>query len=68
MQVEFDVVGSAYANALVELAQDNNNLEGVHADVDGLQALLKDSSDVQVHLWRLFWKIAQARDLARRCG
>ena len=62
------MVGSAYAIALVELAQDNNNLEGVHADVDGLQALLKDSSGVQVNVWRLFSKIAHASDFRLRFG
>jgi F0F1-type ATP synthase delta subunit len=48
LQVEFDVVGSAYANALVELSQANNDLESVHADVDGLQSLLKDSDEIKV--------------------
>ena len=40
MQAEFDQVGSAYANALVELAQAKNALDAVHADVDALQVSL----------------------------
>lgn len=35
---DFDKVSSAYANALVELAQEKNALDTVHADVDSLQA------------------------------
>ncbi len=35
---DFDKVSSAYANALVDLAQEKNALDTVHADVDSLQA------------------------------
>lgn len=34
---DYDKVSSAYASALVELAQDKNALDTVHADVDSLQ-------------------------------
>ena len=34
---DYDKVSTAYANALVDLAQDKNALDTVHADVDSLQ-------------------------------
>ena len=34
---DYDKVSSAYASALVELAQEKNALDTVHADVDSLQ-------------------------------
>ena len=37
---DYDKVSSAYASALVELAQDKNALDTVHADVDSLQVCL----------------------------
>ena len=36
-------MASAYANALVEVAQSTNSLEAVHSDVDALAQLLKDN-------------------------
>ncbi len=35
------MLGSSYANALVDLASDKNNLEEVHADMDALASILK---------------------------
>jgi F0F1-type ATP synthase delta subunit len=40
-QSENDLLGSSYANALVDLASDKNNLEEVHADMDALASILK---------------------------
>ena len=40
-QSENDLLGSSYANALVDLASDKNNLEEVHADMDALGSILK---------------------------
>ena len=47
MQYQYDAVGAQYAAALVDLAQEKNNLEAVHADVDALSTLLKESPDVK---------------------
>ena len=41
VQSENDLLGSSYANALVDLASDKNNLEEVHADMDALASILK---------------------------
>ena len=41
LQSENDLLGSSYANALVDLASDKNNLEEVHADMDALASILK---------------------------
>ena len=43
-QIEFELVGSSYANALVQVAQANNALEAVHSDVDALASVLKDNA------------------------
>lgn len=42
-QLDYDIVGSSYANALVEVAQQKNCLEAVHADIDALASVMKDS-------------------------
>ncbi|WP_289490237.1 F0F1 ATP synthase subunit delta, partial [Klebsiella pneumoniae] len=41
-KLELEQVASAYANALVEVAQKTSSLEAVHADVDTLASVLKD--------------------------
>ncbi len=43
-------MGAAYANALVDLAQETNTLEAVHADMDAFQSMLKDSPDIMEFL------------------
>lgn len=43
LQLVYDVVGSSYANALVDTAQKNSCLEAVHADVDALASVMKDN-------------------------
>jgi F-type H+-transporting ATPase subunit delta len=50
-KILFDQVGSAYANALVSLAQEKNVLEAVHADIDALQSLFKDNDAVKDFLF-----------------
>ena len=40
------MVGSSYANALVELASEADELEKVHQDIDALASVLADNSDV----------------------
>ena len=41
VQSENDLLGASYAIALVELAQESNTLEAVHADIDALASILK---------------------------
>ncbi|CAD7696258.1 unnamed protein product [Ostreobium quekettii] len=43
-------VGSAYATALVELAQSKDALEAVHADVDALASILKENAAINEFL------------------
>ena len=50
MQADLDNVGSAYARALIEVAQQGNTLEAVHADVDGLSNILRSDSSVTAFL------------------
>ena len=50
MQFQYDAIGAQYAAALVDLAQEKNSLEGVHADVDAIQTLLRESPDVKSFL------------------
>jgi len=47
MKSSLDLVGASYAIALVELAEETNNLEAVHADMDALSSILKDNEDVK---------------------
>ena len=50
LQAEYDQVGQAYAAALVELAQSQNVLDQVHADVDGLQSVFKENAQIKEFL------------------
>ena len=43
-------MGGNYANALVELAQEQNALEAVHSDMDALSAVFLESADVAEYL------------------
>lgn len=49
-QASQDQVGAAYANALVDLAQETSTLEAIHADMDAFQSMLKDSPDIMEFL------------------
>ena len=44
------LVGGNYANALVDLAQEQNALEAVHSDMDALGAVFLESADVADYL------------------
>jgi F-type H+-transporting ATPase subunit delta len=50
MSAEYDQVGQAYAAALVELAQSDNILDQVHADIDGLQSVFKENAQIKEFL------------------
>jgi len=43
----YDVVGTSYANALVDTAQKHSVLEAVHADVDAIASVMKDNQDIK---------------------
>lgn len=65
-QLEFDAVGGAYANALVEIAQENNSLDEVHADVDAIQTLLKENEQVKTFLFNPVMNEQKKRDVVKR--
>lgn len=46
-QAGADVLGASYANALVELASEADELEKVHQDMDALASVLAENSDVR---------------------
>jgi F-type H+-transporting ATPase subunit delta len=50
LQVEYEAVGTAYANALLSTAQSNGSLEAVHADIDAIASVMKDSADIKEFL------------------
>lgn len=41
------MVGASYANALVELASESDELEKVHQDMDALASVLAENADVR---------------------
>ena len=49
-QVEYEAVGTAYANALLSTAQSKGALEAVHADIDAIASVMKDSADIKEFL------------------
>ena len=65
-QLEFDAVGGAYANALVEIAQENNSLDDVHADVDAIQTLLKEDDTVKTFLFNPVMTEEKKRDVVKK--
>ncbi len=65
MQLEFDAVGGAYANALVEIAQENNSLDDVHADVDALQALFSENEQIKNFLFNPVMTPEKKRDVVK---
>eukprot|EP00191_Tetraselmis_sp_GSL018_P005422 CAMPEP_0177599838 /NCGR_PEP_ID=MMETSP0419_2-20121207/13241_1 /TAXON_ID=582737 /ORGANISM="Tetraselmis sp., Strain GSL018" /LENGTH=261 /DNA_ID=CAMNT_0019092667 /DNA_START=165 /DNA_END=951 /DNA_ORIENTATION=- len=50
MAVNNEVIGSNYANALVEIAQEQNALEAIHSDMDALSAVFSENRDVAEYL------------------
>lgn len=66
MQLEYDAVGGAYANALVEIAQENNSLDDVHADVDAIQNLFKENDQIKTFLFNPVMTEDKKRDVVKR--
>ncbi len=50
VQIEYEAVGTAYANALLSTAQGNGALDAVHADIDAISTVMKDSQDIKEFL------------------
>ena len=65
LQLEFDAVGGAYANALVEIAQEQNSLDDVHADVDALQALFSENEQIKHFLFNPVMTPEKKRDVVK---
>eukprot|EP00887_Chlorella_sp_A99_P001303 scaffold14.g1303.t1 len=65
-KIENDQVASAYANALVEVAQKTSSLEAVHSDVDALAQLLKDNEAVKDILTNPIIAEQKKKDLVQR--
>lgn len=65
LQLEFDAVGGAYANALVEIAQEQNSLDDVHADVDALQALFSENEQIKDFLFNPVMTPEMKRDVVK---
>lgn len=68
MQLEFDAVGGAYANALVEIAQENNSLDDVHADMDALSSLFNDNEQIKTFLFNPVMTAEKKRDVIKKIG
>lgn len=64
--MEFDAVGGAYANALVEIAQENNSLDDVHADVDALQSLFSENEQIKDFLFNPVMTPEKKRDVVKK--
>jgi F0F1-type ATP synthase delta subunit len=65
LQLEFDAVGGPYANALVEIAQEQNSLDDVHADVDALQALFSENEQIKDFLFNPVMTPEKKRDVVK---
>ena len=50
LQIQYEAVGTAYANALVSTAQAKGELEAVHADIDAISSVMKESADIKEFL------------------
>lgn len=61
-------MGGAYANALVEVAQENNSLDDVHADMDALQSLFKDNEQIKTFLFNPVMTAEKKRDVVKKIG
>ena len=62
---DYDKVSSAYATALVELAQEKNALDTVHADVDSLQVCLESYARARLALSALEVALQLIRQVLR---
>lgn len=61
-------MGGAYANALVEIAQENNSLDDVHADMDALQSLFNDNEQIKHFLFNPVMTAEKKRDVIKKIG
>ena len=68
MQLEFDAVGGAYANALIEIAQENNSLDDVHQDVDALLSLFNENQQIKDFLFNPVMTEDKKRDVVKKIG
>lgn len=66
LQVEYEAVGTAYANALLDTAQAKNQLEAIHADIDALGSVMKDSQDIKDFLSNPTLPEQKKKDLVKR--
>ena len=51
---------------MVEIAQENNSLDDVHADVDAIQTLLKENEQVKTFLFNPVMNEQKKRDVVKR--
>lgn len=65
MNLEFDAVGGAYANALVEIAKENKSLDKVHEDCDALQALFTENEQIKTFLFNPVMTPEKKRDVVK---
>ncbi|KAK9806114.1 hypothetical protein WJX72_002116 [[Myrmecia] bisecta] len=68
MSTEYDLVGSSYANALVNLAQEKNVLEEVHADVDALQSMFNDNQGLKDLLFNPCVAVEKKNEVLKSLG
>lgn len=61
-------MGGAYANALVEIAQENNSLDDVHADVDALQSVFNENEQIKDFLFNPVMTAEKKRDVIKKIG
>lgn len=59
-------MGTAYANALLETAQSNKQLEAIHADMDALASVMKESQDIKDFLANPTLPEDKKKDLVKR--
>ena len=64
--MDYEAVGSSYANALVDVAQKNAALEGVHTDIDALASVMKDNEDIKNFLSNPTMAEEKKKDLIKR--
>ena len=61
-------MGGAYANALVEIAQENNSLDDVHADVDALQSVFNENEQIKDFLFNPVMTAEKKKDVIKKIG
>jgi len=66
MNLEYDAVGGAYARALVDIAQEHNSLDDVHADVDALQTLFNENHQIKTFLFNPVMTEDKKKDVVKK--